>query len=252
MEIISTSSTGMRMFGYTHIVNDFGTNVDASIGRGLDDCADLRPCNEVRLSLRHGLRSGVSLRLRLGVDVDHGAGLGRSESVLLSLGVIDDLSGYPNASCRDELRRGHDLRACERLNVGHDLGHCCGVRDCGGHSRRLANDLLKIDSSRHSCEAYLRHRLSNGIGIMNRACDSLGVVVVGITAAISVAATAASIVQLEFRKNKLWSNSLIDDDSLVATFSCVLQRRLARILINSIRVLLTQDICWQDPSPIFW
>lgn len=84
-------------------------NPDAGESGRLYNGADVGPGDEVRLSLGDCLSGGISLRLGPGVDTEQSAGLSRSESVLLRLGAVNDLSGDPYASGRYQLRGSHDL-----------------------------------------------------------------------------------------------------------------------------------------------
>lgn len=123
----------------THVVNDLRADPDAGIGGRLDDRADLGNGHEVRL--RRGLGGSRSLSRRRGrcVDVDLGAGLGRGERVLDSLRLVDNFGRYPDAGCRDELRRGdrHEVCLGDGLDVGHGLSNGGGHGDCGRDSLGL-------------------------------------------------------------------------------------------------------------------
>lgn len=99
----------------THVVNDLSANIDRDVGGRLEDRAEDRLRHEVGLGFGNSLGRSIRLSLSPRVEVDLGASLSRSESVLLRLGVVDDLRRDPDT------RGGHQLRGRQYLGLGERL-----------------------------------------------------------------------------------------------------------------------------------
>jgi len=128
---------------------------DPYLGEGcrVNDSAQLSFCHKVRLSLLESLGSGVCLCIRLGVDVRLGLRLSCGESMLESLGFVDDLGRHPHASRWHDFNRSIDLGARHLLYLGDMLGLRHELRDSGRY------------------DLGLNHRFHNRV--VNGLCDHL-------------------------------------------------------------------------------
>ena len=75
-----------------YLVVDLGADPNAGEGGGHNHSRDLSLGLEIGLGLLLSLSGSISLSVSLGVDIVLRGGLSSSESVLLGLGLVDDLS----------------------------------------------------------------------------------------------------------------------------------------------------------------
>jgi len=122
-------SSCLRVHQSLCIVDHLGFKVDAGVRRRLDDGRQLCLGDEVSLGLLLCLGGSVSLGVSLGVNIDGGLGLRRSERVLLSFSLVNNLSGDIDACGRIYLGGGQDL------SLGLDVSLNLGLSLIHGNSR---------------------------------------------------------------------------------------------------------------------
>jgi hypothetical protein len=116
-----------------HVIDNLGANINASVRRGLDDGVQLSSGDVVGLGYGLCLSVGIGLRLRLSVDIVLRIGLGRSQRIFQSFGVVDDIGGHIHVGSGQEACRRYDLS----IRDGVSLNIRGGVRDRCGNRLRL-------------------------------------------------------------------------------------------------------------------
>lgn len=132
----------------THVVDNLGADPNLGGRRGLNDGAQVGLGNEVSLSLLECLGRSVSLCRGLGVDIDLSASLSGSESVLLSLGTVDDLSRNPNTGSGNELSGCCNFSLGDGHDISHGLGDCLCLHDRCGNSLGLYSMVISSGATK--------------------------------------------------------------------------------------------------------
>ena len=86
-----------------HVVDDLCGNPNTGICRRLHNSAQLSHSSKVGGSLLDSCGRSIGLSRGLSVNIGLRLRVSGSESVFESLGVVDDLGGRPNISCRNNL-----------------------------------------------------------------------------------------------------------------------------------------------------